>query len=68
MSPNLTKAISVAATTVGGALGVYFSNAIANGFPESTEAWRTLLTGAALAALASLIHLYQTPPASGAAS
>lgn len=68
MSPNLKKALSVALTTVGGALVVYFSNAMANGFPTSSEAWRTLLTGAALAALASLIHLYQLPPASGGAS
>lgn len=68
MSPNLKKALSVAATTVGGALGAYCSNAMANGFPATSEAWRTLLTGAALTALASLIHLYQLPPTSGGAS
>jgi hypothetical protein len=67
MNPNLRKALSVAATTIVGAVAVYLSKALGDGvLPSDGAQWRTLATGAAVAAVASLIHLYQAPPVAGA--
>lgn len=63
MTPNQKKALSVGITTAVGALVTYLSKANADGsLPTTAEAWRTLATGAAIAVLASLIHLYQGVP------
>jgi hypothetical protein len=62
MNQTIKNYLSVAGTTAGGALIAYLSNALANGWPTSDTAWRTLGTGALVAVVASLIHLYQTPP------
>jgi hypothetical protein len=62
MSQTLRNYLSVIGTTAGGALIAYLSSALANGVPGSPTAWRTLGTGALVAVVASLIHLYQSPP------
>ena len=63
MTPNQKKALSVALTTVGGALITYLSKAFADGtIPTDGAQWRTLGTGALVAVAASLIHLFQEKP------
>jgi hypothetical protein len=62
MNPTLKKWLSVAATTAAGAAIGYVSHALGEGIPSDGNAWRTLLTGAGIAAASALLHLFQSPP------
>lgn len=60
ISPAIKASISVAITTAGGALLVFFS---AHPIPADGSAdWRGIGIGAAIAVFSALSHLWQTPP------
>ena len=62
MNQTLRNYLSVIGTTAGGALVAYLGTTLATSVPSTADQWKTVGVGALVAVVASLVHLYQTPP------
>jgi hypothetical protein len=54
--------LSVIVTTFAGGAGGYLTGHLGTGLPSGAAQWEAVAIGAAMAGLAAVVHLYQTPP------